>query len=73
MKNTALEPEYITLNEYIRISGDGRSTAYEKIADGRLLAVKDGKRLKIDYPHARAHLRSLPPAQIRPTARKPAA
>jgi hypothetical protein len=73
MKDTPLDPEYITLNEYMRISGDGRSTAYAKIADGRLLAVKDGKRLKINYPHARAHLRSLPPAQIRLVAREPSA
>jgi hypothetical protein len=60
----------VPLQEYMRRSGDSRSTAYEKIRDGRLIAYKDGNRLKIDWPHARNHLQSLPRASIRPVIRK---
>jgi hypothetical protein len=63
-------PAFATLEEWQRISGDRRSTTYEKIGDGRLRAVKDGRRLKIDVAHGLAQLRALPPARIRPAAKK---
>jgi hypothetical protein len=72
MSDTSILPAYITLSEYMRISGDGRTTTYTKIADGRLRAVKDGKRLKLDYPFAMEHLRGLPEARIRSLSRKTA-
>jgi hypothetical protein len=60
----------ISFGEYLRRSGDSRSTGYEKIRDGRIIARKDGNKLKIDWPHARNHLENLPRANIRPVTRK---
>jgi excisionase family DNA binding protein len=57
----------------MRISGDGRTTTYVKIADGRLRAVKDGRRLKITYESAQEHMSALPAAQVRLSPRKTAA
>ncbi len=61
---------FVVLDEWMRISGDGRSTSYEKIRDGRLRAVRDGGRLKIDLQHGLEHLRSLPRAVLRPSVKK---
>jgi len=63
-------PAFATLDEWQRISGDRRSTTYEKLGDGRLRAVKDGRRLKIDVQHGLAQMRSLPPAVIRTQRKK---
>jgi hypothetical protein len=63
-------PAWVTINGWQRISGDGRSTVYEKLGDGRLRGVKDGKRVKIDVQHGLTQMRNLPAAQIRP-AKKP--
>ena len=41
-------PVYATLDVWQRISGDSRSTTYQKLGDGRLRAIKDGERIKID-------------------------
>jgi hypothetical protein len=64
-------PAWATIAEWQRLSGDGRTKTYEKLADGRLRGVKDGKRLKIDVQHGLTQIRNLPPAKIGP--RKPAA
>jgi hypothetical protein len=65
-------PAYVTIEQWQRLSGDSRSTTYEKLGDGRLRAVKDGKRTKIDAQHGLAQLRSLPPARIRPAKKRTA-
>jgi hypothetical protein len=70
MPNTQY-PAWATIAEWQRLSGDGRSKTYEKLADGRLRGVKDGKRLKIDVEHGLTQIRNLPPAKI--GLRKPAA
>ncbi len=58
-------PVYATLDVWQRISGDSRSTTYEKLGDGRLRAIKDGERIKIDVAYGLAQMRNLPPAKIR--------
>ena len=68
--NHSTPPKLLTLPEYLRWSGDGRTTAYNKIADGRLKAVKDGRRLKITYVSAVQHLDGLPAAAVRSSSRK---
>jgi hypothetical protein len=66
-------PILLTLQAYQRLSGDGRSTVYNKLGDGRLKGVKDGRRIKITYESARAHLDGLPAAKVRPASPKIAA
>ena len=61
-----VEPRLIPFKEYLRLSGDSRSTGYEKLRDGRIKGVKDGKTLKIIYESAAAHIDGLPRAIIRP-------
>jgi len=63
-------PEFAVMEDWIRISGIRRSSSYELIAAGHLKAVKSGKRLLVDVRHGLAYLRSLPPAQIRPSRPK---
>jgi hypothetical protein len=71
-KDARVTPLLLTLPDYQRMSGDGRTTVYNKIADGRLKAVKDGRRTKIIYESARQHLEGLPPAEVRSSFRKAA-
>ncbi len=41
-----LEPITVTISEFVRLSGIGRSVVYEMLADGRLEGIKLGaKRL----------------------------
>jgi hypothetical protein len=66
-------PILLTLQAYQRLSGDGRTTVYNKLGDGRLKGVKDGRRIKIIYQSAREHLDGLPAAKVRPAPPKSAA
>jgi hypothetical protein len=63
--NTQAPVVFVTIDEWKRMSGDSRSTIYESLGDGRLRAVKDGRRTKIDAEHGLAQMRGLPPAPIR--------
>jgi excisionase family DNA binding protein len=47
-----------------------RSHLYRLIGDGKIEAIKDGRRTKIIVASADAHFASLPKAEIRP-ARRP--
>jgi hypothetical protein len=72
MKPTAT-PLLLTIPDYQRLSGDGRTTVYNKLSDGRLKGVKDGRRIKITYQSAREHLDGLPAAEVRSSSRRTAA
>jgi hypothetical protein len=52
---------------WMRISGMSRSGTYRAIARKDLHAVKLGRSLLIDIEHGMTWLRSLPPANIRPS------
>ena len=51
----------LTVEEFIAAYGIGRTTTYEEIAAGRLMAVKLGRRTIIPREAADAWLASLPP------------
>ena len=57
-------PAYGKMAIWCRISGMGRSAAYDALARGDLRAIKRGRSTLIDITHGLAWLRSLPLAQI---------
>ncbi len=63
-------PAYAGLPEWCRISGMGRSKAYEALGAGHLRAVKLGVKTLIDVQHGLTWLGSLPQATIRPHGAK---
>lgn len=65
-------PAYAPIPEWCRISGMGRTKAYEAVGAGHLRAVKLGARTLIDIRHGLAWLDSLPPAKNHaPSAKHP--
>ena len=67
-------PKYApVVPEWENISGMKRSKTYEFLGDGKLRAIKVGKRLLIDVEHGLAYLATLPVAQIRQSPRSAAA
>lgn len=50
----------MTIQDFCRWAGIGRSLAYTEIAAGRLSAVKVGKRTLIRFAEAQRWLESLP-------------
>jgi len=68
--NTSNFPAYAGIPEWCRISGMGRSKAYEALGDGHLRAVKLGVKTLIDVRHGLTWLGSLPQATIRPHGAK---
>lgn len=52
----------MSIAEFCRDYGTGRTTAYQEIKAGRLRAVKCGKRTLVTLDDAEAWLRSLPAA-----------
>ena len=63
-------PAYAGIPEWCRISGMGRSKAYEALGAGHLRAVKLGVKTLIDVRHGLTWLGSLPQATIRPHGAK---
>lgn len=63
-------PAYAAIPEWCRISGMGRSKAYEALGAGHLRAVKLGVKTLIDVQHGLAWLGGLPQATIRPHGAK---
>jgi excisionase family DNA binding protein len=51
----------ISIREFCRLYGIGRTAAYDEIADGKLRAVKAGRRTLIPIDDAEAWLTSRPP------------
>ena len=52
-------------DEFCKIANLGRTTLYKDIAEGRLRAVKNGRRTVILRDDAMAFLAALPPFQSR--------
>ena len=59
-----VSPKYATISTWRELTGQSRTSTYEALADGKLRAIKLGKRTLIDVEHGLAWLRSLPAAQI---------
>ena len=59
------EPNYLTINDFRSRYGVGNTLTYEMISDGRLRAVKLGRRTLIDAASARELFDSLPAATRR--------
>jgi len=53
------------IDEFCKIANLGRTTLYKDIAEGRLRAVKNGRRTVILRDDAMAFLAALPPFQSR--------
>ena len=53
-------PISVTIPDAVRISGVSRTGLYEALKQGRLTAVKCGKRTLIPYASLSAYLASLP-------------
>jgi hypothetical protein len=70
MPDTPLPPEFLTIPEYMRVSGDSRTTTYAKLADGRLRGIKDGRRTKITFRSAREHWDDLPEFEVKTASQK---
>jgi excisionase family DNA binding protein len=51
----------ISIREFCKCYGIGRTTAYDEIADGRLRAIKVGRKTLIPLDDAEAWLASRPP------------
>lgn len=65
-------PKYAPLPKWGAISGLGRSKSYELLGDGKLRAIKVGRRLLIDVEHGLEYLATMPTAVIRQArSRKP--
>lgn len=64
-------PARATVAGWCDVSGMGRSATYEALGRGDLRAVKLGSRTLIDVAHGLAWLDSLPPATVRPHAKRP--
>ncbi len=56
--------EYLTVDAFRSRYGIGTTLTYEMVADGRLRAVKLGRRLLIEAASAREHFASLPVAAL---------
>jgi hypothetical protein len=57
-------PKYAPLPEWRAISGLGRSKSYELLGEGKLRAIKVGRRLLIDVEHGLEYLATMPAARI---------
>jgi hypothetical protein len=53
------------IDEFCKITPFGRTTVYKDIAEGRLRAVKNGRRTIILHPDAMAYLAALPAIEPR--------
>jgi len=58
-------PLYCSIPKWCQLSGISRSVVYQMLGDGRLRAVKLGKRTLVDTTAGLAFLNSLPVAVIK--------
>ena len=58
--DTDIPVRYVSIRTWCRITGLGKSTTYEMLADRRIRAIKVGNKTLIDFPHGMAHLDGLP-------------
>jgi excisionase family DNA binding protein len=67
----ALQPTLVTINEARKLlANKGRSQIYDAIADGKLVAFKDGKKTLIAVESIDRYLAQLPVAQIKKYIRR---
>ena len=59
-----MDPKYATIQSWTALSGIGRTKTYEMIGEGKLRAVKAGRRVLIDVEHGLAFMKALPVAVI---------
>jgi hypothetical protein len=66
------DPEWESIADTFRATGECRQTINNKIKRGCFVAVKSGRRTLVNVPSRRAYYNSLPPALIatppKPTA-----
>ena len=60
-----MQPTYASIQDWLKISGLGRTTIYHLLAEGKLRAVKAGTRTLIDVEHGLAWLTAQPAADIK--------
>ena len=69
-----VQPSFVSIKEWCRISGMGMTSAYAALARGELAAIKLGRRTVIDLEAGLAWLRSRPVwSPSGPVAAQPAA
>ncbi len=59
-----MDPKYATIQGWTALSGIGRTKTYEMLGEGKLRAVKAGKRVLIDVEHGLAFMKALPAAEF---------
>jgi hypothetical protein len=64
------DPITVAIPEAMRLTGMSRSGIYEAIGSGNLDGVKDGSRTLITMASIRRRQAALPPAKIKPAARR---
>lgn len=64
-----IEKPAFSIDELSKIGPLGRSSLYEAIAEGRLIARKNGRRTVILADDFKQFLRSLPPVTAKPSSR----
>jgi excisionase family DNA binding protein len=66
MSDMAMSPILVTIPVAAGMLGHGITFVYEALGDGRLRAVKSGKRTLIPVAELHAYVANLPPAKIKP-------
>lgn len=59
-----LPVRYVSVRDWCRITGLGKTTTYAMMADHRIRAIKIGSRTLIDLPFGLGHLASMPAVQL---------
>jgi hypothetical protein len=62
-----LDPQYISADALAEYSSLSRWVVNDLLRKGKLRGTKYGRRLLIDFPHAKAYLASLPTAKFTPS------
>ena len=69
-----IQPRYVSIKEWCRMSGQGMTSTYAALARGELTAIKMGRRTLVDVEAGIAWLRSRPAWRPSvPVAAQPAA
>ena len=63
-RETRAEPEYITIPEFCARFGIGRTSTYILVTEGKLRAIRIGRRVLIGMVSARAFFDSQPDADM---------
>jgi len=65
-----LTPLLVTVPQAAAMIGRGVSSVYVAIGDGKIKAVKSDRRTLVSVASIREYVAKLPPAKIKPTAKK---